>query len=114
MQLFTFVCLNLIKTMLNSIPVKKFIFTALALAVFTVSCKKKHSDQPVPDKPFVTDIYAVGFKITGNVTSGVYWKNGKQENIPSGLNSSISAVVSIDTYVYLVGIFSAGATYWKN
>jgi len=97
-------------------PVKKPIYTAIILAMFIVSCKKKHgsSDVPVPDKPFVTDIYAVGFKIIEGATYGIYWKNGQQENITSEFNSAIYSAVTVGTDVYLAGKTSVGATYWKN
>ncbi|HZY35100.1 MAG TPA: hypothetical protein VFE53_00545 [Mucilaginibacter sp.] len=96
----------------------KLIYTVFALALIISSCKKK--DVPPtpppnpPDKPFVTDIYAVGFKVVGGATYGICWKNGQQVSVTSDLNSSIYAVVTDGADVYMAGHTSGGATYWKN
>jgi hypothetical protein len=98
-------------------PAKKFIYALLVLAVFTLSCKKKQvtpDPQPQPDKPFVTDVYTVGFKVVSNHRYGIFWKNGLQVSITDDLNSSINAVTAVGADVYMAGHTSAGAVYWKN
>jgi len=87
------------------------VFFILILPIIS-SCKKDHT--PIPDKPFVTDVYAAGYKVIDGSTYGVYWKNGQQVSITSDLNSTIYAVVAVGTDVYLAGHSAGGATYWKN
>ena len=98
-------------------PLKRLVFSLFAVLAILFSCKKKHEPTPTPPptpKPFVTDIYAVGYKIINGSTYGICWKNGSQIPITTELNSSIYGITVSGTDVYLVGNTSHGASYWKN
>lgn len=93
---------------------KKVLLTLLLPALFIFSCKKKQEPPTPPDKPYVTDVYSVGFKVINSQRVAVYWKNGIQVNINSDVNSSFNGIAVVDTDVYLAGRSAAGATFWKN
>jgi hypothetical protein len=91
---------------------KKVLYTLSALILVLFSCKKKTT--PVPDKPYITNIYVVGFKVINYQSFGILWKDGQQVPITVDINSTINAVAVKDTDVYLAGRNAAGAAYWKN
>jgi hypothetical protein len=93
-------------------PVKKVIYVLLLSTVLTFSCKKKST--PVPDEPYVTDVYVVGYKVINYDRFGVVWKDGQQVMLTADVNSSINAVAVANNDVYLAGRNAEGAAYWKN
>ena len=94
---------------------KKLIYTLFVIALIGSSCKKKNiTPAPPAEKPFITDVYAVGYKVVNGSTYGICWKNAQQVSVTSDLNSTIYAVLANGSDVYLAGHTSGGATYWKN
>lgn len=91
---------------------RNLIYTLLLFVIVIAGCKKGKT--PKPDKPFVTDIHAVGFKVINGSTYGIYWKNGVQVDITQDVNSAIYAIAVVGSDVYLAGRTSHGATYWRN
>lgn len=96
-------------------PAKKVVYVLLIPALLMFSCKKKSTPAPsVPDKPYVTDVYVVGYKIINYNTYGILWKNGQQVPVTTDVNSRINAVTLANHNVYLAGRNAEGAAYWIN
>jgi hypothetical protein len=95
-------------------PSKRALYALFELLVIILSCKKNKTPAPVPERPYVTDVYVVGFKVINYASYGIFWKNGQQVSITADANSAINAVAVQDTDVYLAGRNGTGATYWKN
>jgi hypothetical protein len=108
--------------MKNFIPLLTVCFCVLTVVT---SCKKsgitpqkpKDTTTTTTGTPGTTDVYVAGYEVnTQNQLVAVYWKNGTEVKLQSGLSTKClaRAVFVSGNDVYVAGSTGSQACYWKN
>jgi hypothetical protein len=108
--------------MKNFIPLLIVCFCMLTVVT---SCKKsgiaphKPTDSTTTTTtgtPGTTDVYVAGYEVNSSGSTAVYWKNGTEVKLQSGLSTKClaKAVFVSGNDVYVAGASGSQAVYWKN